>query len=102
MAQQVEIYGEDYETVAASQTAQVLGTTGTAGDLLKRLVISPATTGPGLVTIIDGATSIVIMVTGGTTTLAPINVELGMKSRNGPWSITTGANLTVIAIGKFT
>lgn len=91
-----------YETVAASQTAQVLGLVGAQGDYVERLIIVPATTGPGVVTLIDGSTSIPIMVTGGTTTLVPIVVELGMYSVTGAWKITTGANVSVIAVGTFT
>lgn len=90
-----------YETVAASQTAQVLGLVGNKGDLLERLIIIPATTSPGLVTILDGSTSIPIMVAG-TTTIAPIVVELNMYSVSGAWSVTTGTNVSVIAVGKFT
>lgn len=90
-----------YETVAASQTAQVLGLVGNKGDLLERLIIIPATTSPGLVTIRDGSTSIPIMVAG-TTTIAPIVVELNMYSVSGAWSVTTGTNVSVIAVGKFT
>jgi hypothetical protein len=92
----------NYETVAASQTAQVLGLVGAQGDYVERLIIVPATTGPGVVTLIDGSTSIPIMVTGGTTTLVPIVVELGMYSVTGAWKITTGANVSVIAVGTFT
>lgn len=90
-----------YETVAASQTAQVLGLVGNKGDLLERIIIIPATTSPGLVTIRDGSTSIPIMVAG-TTTIAPIVVELNMYSVSGAWSVTTGTNVSVIAVGKFT
>jgi hypothetical protein len=90
-----------YETVAASQTAQVLGLNGAAGDFIERLIIRPATTSPGLVTILDGTTSIPIMVAG-TTTIAPIVVELNMYSAEGAWSVTTGANVSVIAVGRFT
>jgi hypothetical protein len=90
-----------YETVAASQTAQVLGLNGAAGDFIERLIIRPATTSPGLVTIRDGSTSIPIMVAG-TTTIAPIVVELNMYSVEGAWSVTTGANVSVIAVGRFT
>jgi hypothetical protein len=91
----------DYETVAKSQTGQVLGLLGGVGDYVERLVIVPETTGPGLVTLIDGSTSIAVMVTGGTTTLAPIVVELNITSQTGAWSITTGDNVHVIAIGNF-
>lgn len=91
----------NYETVAAGQTGQVLGLVGKVGDYIERLIIIPATTSPGLVTIIDGSTSIPIMVAG-TTTIAPIVVDLGMYSVNGVWSVTTGSNVSVIAVGSFT
>lgn len=91
----------NYETVAASATGQVLGLVGAQGDFIQRLIIRPATTSPGLVTIIDGSTSIPIMVAG-TTTIAPIVVELGMYSVSGAWSVTTGTNVSVIAVGTFT
>lgn len=94
-----------YETVAASQTAQVLGTNGAVGDRILRLIIIPATAAGGLVTLLDGSTSIPIYVGGATTALTevkPITVELGMVSVSGPWKITTGANISVIAVGDFT
>lgn len=94
-----------YETVAASQTAQVLGTVGALGDRILRLIIIPATVAGGLVTLLDGSTSIPIYVGGATTALTevkPICVELGMCSVSGPWKITTGANISVIAVGDFT
>jgi len=91
----------EYETVAASQTAQVLGATGATGDYLKALVIIPATTTPGLVTILDNAISIPVFV-GGTVDVRPIRVELGLKSVSGAWKVTTGASVSVLAIGNFT
>ena len=48
----------DYETVAASQTGQVLGASGAAGDLLARLVLVVTTAATAAVSILDGATSI--------------------------------------------
>lgn len=94
---------DEYETVAASQTAQVLGATGAAGDHIKRLVIVPATTAPGNVLLLDNATSITVY-TGGTVgaDLTPIVLELGMTSVSGAWKVTTGANVSVIAVGDFT
>jgi hypothetical protein len=89
-----------YETVAASQTGQVLGTAGATGDYIYGVLVIPATTGPGLVTLLDGATSIPIFV-GGTTTVAPFFIPLGFPSRNGAFSITTGTNVSVIAVGNF-
>ena len=42
-----DISNAEYETVAASQTDQVLGATGATGDYLGDLLIVPATTSPG-------------------------------------------------------
>lgn len=94
----------EYETVAASQTAQVLGPTGATGDYLSRLIIIPATTSPGNVLLIDNATSITLFAGGATSVadLAPIVVDVGMVSASGAWKITTGANVSVIAVGSFT
>jgi len=94
-----------YETVAASQTDQALGPTGAAGDYLKSLIIVPATTSPGVVSIKDGSGSSVTVFTGGAssvTELRPMVVQLGLKSIAGAWSVTTGANVSVIAAGYFT
>lgn len=93
-----------YETVAASQTGQVLGGgAGQLGDEISHLVIRPATTSPGAVTLLDGATSIVIFPGGAdsVTQLIPFCVPLMMNSQVGSWSVTTGANVSVIAVGKF-
>ena len=100
-----DIQLQKYETVAASQTAQVLGLNGQVGDRIARLVIIPATVAGGLVTLLDGSTSIPIYVGGATTALTevkPITVELGMCSVSGAWKVTTGANISVIAVGDFT
>ena len=90
-----------YETVAVSQTAQVLGTTGATGDFLHRLIIEVITVGTADVTLIDNATSIVIL-TGGAELLEGVySIEFNMKSASGPWKVTTGAGATVIAVGIF-
>lgn len=96
--------GRQYETVAASQTAQVLGATGATGDVLDGLLIIPATTSPGLVTILDGSTSIPVFVGGASSvsTLIPFYVPVGLKSVSGPWKVTTGANVSVLPAGAFT
>jgi hypothetical protein len=94
-------YRYQYETVAASQTGQVLGGTGATGDYIHRLVISVVTVATASVTIIDGSTSIVIL-TGAAGLVAGVySVELNMRSNTGPWSITTGAGATVVAVGVF-
>jgi len=94
-----------YETVAAVQTAQVLGGSGAIGDYIAGLLVIPAVVACGAVTLLDGATSISVFVGGGTTALPsciPFFIPLGMPSVNGPWKVTTGANVSVIAIGNFT
>lgn len=101
---QVVAYGVTYATVAASQTAQVLGATGATGDYLAGVLVIPATTSPGAVSILDNATSITVF-TGGATSvsnLVPFMVPVGAASKNGAWKVTTGANVSCIAIGKFT
>lgn len=93
----------EYETVAASQTAQVLGGAGAVGDYLAAVLIVPETTSPGNVIILDNATSITVF-TGGAVSvsnLTPIFLPLRMTSVSGAWKITTGANVSVVAIGNF-
>jgi hypothetical protein len=96
----------DYETVAASANNVAIGATGAAGDLLAGVLIVPGTAAAGAVSIKDGGGSAIsIFVGGGVTalpTLAPFFVELGIRSLAGAWHITTGANVTAIAVGKFT
>lgn len=94
-------YRYQYETVAGSVTAQVLGGTGAVGDYLHRLIISVGTVATASVTILDGATSIVLMT--GAATLIPgvYSLNMNMVSMNGPWKVTTGAGVTVIGVGIF-
>ena len=93
-------YGTFYETVAASQTAQVLGVTGAAGDTLQRLIITVGTALTGTVALLDGATSYAI--TAASTPIGVYQIEIGAVSVNGAWKITTGAGATVMAVGNFT
>jgi hypothetical protein len=96
-------YQFDYETVAASQSEQTLGPVGKVGDILEKLIIVPATTGAGTVSIKDGGgSSINVFVTGTLADLTPIVLPLSMISTSGAWKVTTGANVSVIAVGKFT
>lgn len=96
----------EYEFVAASASTQALGATGATGDYLSHIVIIPATAAAGAVSIKDGGdTAIQVFAGGGTTalpTLAPIIVALGVRSAAGAWQVTTGANVSVIAVGNFT
>lgn len=96
--------GGEYETVAASQTKQVLGATGGAGDVIASLIIVPATTSPGAVTLFDGAGTGIVLFAGGATSvpsLTPITVPLNLTSLDGAWSVSTGANVSVLATGNF-
>lgn len=100
-------YSTDYETVAASQTDQILGPAGAKGDVLDRLIIVPATTAPGAVSIKDGNGSAITVFTGGVGSVAdltPIVVEVGARCVNATtpgWKVTTGANVSVIGVGRF-
>lgn len=88
-----------YETVAASQTAQVLGTAGATGDYIHRLIVTVATAATSTVTLLDNATSIPIAAAN--TPIGVYIVDLGMRSASGAWKVTTGAGATVVAVGKF-
>ena len=94
----------EYETVAASQVEQVMGTPGAIGDYLAGIVVIPDTLVPGNVILLDGATSIVLFVggAGSVSNLVPFLIPLGIKSVSGEWKITTGANVHCVAIGDFT
>ena len=99
-------YRYPYEHVAASQTAQVLGGTGAAGDYLHRLICTVSTAATSLVQIVDGTGAGIL-----THTVLPnnvgggvgvYNIEFNAVSSNGAWKVTTGAGATVIAVGNFT
>lgn len=94
-----------YETVAASQTDQAMGATGAAGDYLAGVLIVPAGTSPGAVSIKDGSGSAITIFTGGASSisnLVPFFVPLGVISGSGAWKVTTGASVSAIGVGKFT
>ncbi len=102
MAIEAETERLQYETVAAGQTAQVLGTLGALGDYLSHVVLQPATVGAAATTILDGTTVIYTYTAGTLADLGPRTVPVGARSVNGPWKITTGANMAALAFGKFT
>jgi len=103
--------GVHYVTIAANQAAQALTPTvpstsktgvGNAGDYLSGLLIVPATTGPGTVSIQDGSGSAInVFVSGTLPSTASFFVPIMACSVNGAWSVTTGANVSVIATGQF-
>lgn len=96
------VLGSQYETVAASQTGQVLGATGATGDYIRSLVCVVSTAATAQVTLLDGATSIVVLpnLPGGG--IGTYTIPLGLYSVSGAWSVTTGAGVAVIGIGSFT
>mgnify|MGYP006921372712 CR=1 FL=1 len=93
----------EYETVAASQTDQVLGSTGAAGDYLDKLIITVGTAATAAVSIKDGTGSAIpILANSPGGGIGVYVVPLGLKSLDAGWKVTTGAGSTVIATGLFT
>jgi hypothetical protein len=96
--------GTSYETVAASQTDQVMGAAGAIGDYLAGVLIVPGTTSPGAVSIKDGSGSAITLFAGGATSIAtlhPFFVPIGAKCTGAGWKVTTGANVTAVGMGAF-
>jgi hypothetical protein len=102
----VGVYGATYNAIAASQTAQALtgGSGGATGDYLSHCVVLPTSTSPGVVTIKDNTTTIYAFPGGSSSlsNLVPFTIPVGAKSVSGAWTVTTGANLTAVCVGKFT
>ena len=98
-------YAKTYNTIAASQTAQALtgGGGGATGDYLSQCVVTPVTTSPGVVTILDNSTTIFPFAGGSSSlsNLAPFTIPVGAVSTSGAWKVTTGANVSVVCVGKF-
>lgn len=98
----IERQGE-WETVAASQTDQVLGSTGAAGDYLEKLIITVGTAATAAVSIKDGTgSSIPVLPNSPGGGIGAYVVPLDMISFDAGWKVTTGAGSTVIAVGRFT
>lgn len=99
-----EVHGGEYEFVGASATAQVLGAVGGLGDFLERLIIIPLTDEPGAVALLDDDGSMTIFAGGASSVadLKPFEVTIRARSVDGAWNVTTGANVAVIGVGKFT
>jgi hypothetical protein len=95
-------YRYQYETVAASQTAQVLGGTGAVGDYLHRLCCTVSTAATGNVIILDGSgLSHTILPAAHGSGIGQYNIEINAISKEGPWKVTTGAGVAVLAVGIF-
>lgn len=78
----------------------MLGTTGSVGDFLGRLIITASTAATATVSIKDGSGS-AIPICPALAAAGVFVVELGIRSTSGAWKVTTGAGATVVAIGKF-
>jgi hypothetical protein len=101
----VYVRASEYETVAASQTDQMMGPTGAVGDTIEGILVIPATTSPGAVSIEDGSTNTTVFTGGASsvTNLIPFYIPLNnIASVSGGWEITTGANVSCIVFGNFT
>jgi hypothetical protein len=102
LATSVKSGGNEYETVAASQTAQVLGATGAVGDYIEGVLCVVSTASTSQVTLIDNATSIVILPNSVGPGVGSYYIPLGLTSVSGAWKITTAAGVAVVATGDFT
>lgn len=106
MSNSVSIYTRKYETVAASQTAQVLGASGKTGDKIEKLIVTVATAATSTVSLLDntGGSLITIPIAAANTPIGVYVVDFGpggIAATSGGWKITTGAGATVLAIGQF-
>lgn len=104
----VETYAPIQNTIAVSQTAQIMsatqgGGTGVAGDYLSHCNIQPTNTSPGSFQILNNATVIYNFPGGASSvsTLISWPVPIGSISSGGGWKITNGANITGTCFGKF-
>jgi hypothetical protein len=92
-----------YETIAASQTDQVMGNAGAAGDFLDTLICVVATAATSTVSLKDGGgSSISILPAAVGQGIGTYSIPVRMRSQAGPWKVTTGAGVSVIAVGNFT
>lgn len=95
----------DYEAVAAGQTDQILGPVGRKGDILRQLIVTVNTLGAGGAVSIKDGDGAAIPITSATTPAGVYVVTLGAVAVNANtpgWKVTTGANATAVAVGRFT
>lgn len=92
----------EYETVAAGQTAQVLGATGAAGDYFSHIILVVSTAATAATSILDGGTSIEIFPNSPGGGVGTYYIPLNLVSTGGAWKVTTGAGVAAIGVGLFT
>ncbi len=91
----------EYETVAASQTDQIFGTTGAAGDLVNAVKCVTSAASAGAVTIKDGTGSAITLFNAQLAANDALNKDnLNWVSTDGGWKLTTGTNTTCIISGR--
>lgn len=94
----------NYQKVDEETTA-ILGTTGGIGDYIEAITFAPQSLDPQDLNIQDGDDEVIPLFIGGTgsvTSLVPITIPLGIKSRRGPWTLITGHGVVATAFGSFT
>lgn len=91
----------EYEIVAASQTDQVFGTTGAAGDLVSSVKCVTSAASVGAVTIKDGTGSAITLFNAQLAANDNLNKDnMNWVSTDGGWKLTTGTNTTCIISGR--
>lgn len=92
--------GVTYTLVPVTQTKKVLtgGKGGAKGDYLRALQVNVDTLGDTVV-LFDGTTAINIVTA--TTPVGLYNLQLGLTSIVGAWSVTTTGTATAIGMGNF-
>ncbi len=95
-------YAYQYETVEAGQSLQMLGNAGAAGDYLHSLIVTVNTALTSGVTITDGAVNIALVPANVATGVGVIVLPMNIASLTSGWKVTTGAGVSVVAVGLFT
>lgn len=94
--------GSYVECPASTDTP--LGDPGAIGDYLDHVTVFPAIVACGDVVIKDGTTTIATFPGGGTAALVdgkPFDIPVRAVSVSGQWSVTCGASVAAVAVGKF-
>lgn len=93
-----------YVALPASTTTTIQSSAGAIGDYLDHITVFPTTTAAGSIVLKDGATTIATYAGGTGTallTLTPFTIYVGAVSSVGAWSAVVGANVTGVAVGRF-
>lgn len=93
-----EVY--EWETVAASQIDQVLGSTGAVNDVIARIVCTVNTSATSTVSIKTGSGSSVPIIPANTA-IGVYPIFLGLVANDVGWKVTTAAGVTCIGMGYF-